>query len=111
MYSSIFSDYFDFAYTSSPFQLLLFPNRVVLGLSCSVPAFANPWLFTAITQDKSPLFSAYLKLLLYEVISASSERFLSVNNGRVITQLIKGPRPRLVESEQIECSSRIFVTV
>ncbi len=42
-------------------------------------------------------FSAYLNLPFAQILSASPERFLSVDNGHVMTQPIKGTRPRSAE--------------
>jgi len=58
----------------------------------------DPWLAYRQLRKINPApFSAYLNLPFVQVISASPERFLSVNNGRVITQPIKGTRPRSAE--------------
>jgi para-aminobenzoate synthetase component 1 len=58
----------------------------------------DPWLAYRQLRKINPApFSAYLNLPFVQAISASPERFLSVNNGCVITQPIKGTRPRSAE--------------
>ncbi len=58
----------------------------------------DPWLAYCQLRKINPApFSAYLNLPFVQAISASPERFLSVNNGCVITQPIKGTRPRSAE--------------
>jgi para-aminobenzoate synthetase component 1 len=42
-------------------------------------------------------FSAYLNLPFAQVLSASPERFLQVQDGRVVTRPIKGTRPRAAD--------------
>ncbi|GAA0782856.1 aminodeoxychorismate synthase component I [Hathewaya limosa] len=39
-------------------------------------------------------FSAYLDFKNFKIISSSPERFIQINNGKVITRPIKGTRPR-----------------
>jgi len=43
--------------------------------------------------NKAP-FSAYMNFNDYQIISSSPERFLEVNNRKVVTRPIKGTRPR-----------------
>lgn len=50
-------------------------------------------------QSQSP-FSAYLDAGDFQILSVSPERFLSVNEGRVFTQPIKGTRKRLADPVQ-----------
>ena len=46
-------------------------------------------------RERTPApFAGYLELGDYAVVSASPERFLQVNDGRVLTRPIKGTRPR-----------------
>ena len=62
------------------------------------PCKGDPWLAYRQLRTISPApFSAYLNLPFVQVLSASLERFLGVNNGRVVTQPIKGTRPRSAE--------------
>ena len=64
----------------------------------SIDCQGNPWLAYRQLRDINPApFSAYLQLPFVQVLSASPERFLSVNNGRVTAQPIKGTRPRSAE--------------
>ncbi|MDP2127663.1 MAG: aminodeoxychorismate synthase component I [Pseudohongiella sp.] len=50
-------------------------------------------------RSRSP-FSAYINAGEFSVLSLSPERFISVNNGRVYTQPIKGTRKRVDDAEQ-----------
>lgn len=63
-----------------------------------IPCKGNPWLAYRQLRTINPApFSAYLNLPFAQVLSASPERFLGVNNGHVVTQPIKGTRPRSAE--------------
>lgn len=56
----------------------------------------DPWqAYQALRQLNSAPFSAYLNFPQVQVLSASPERFLKVNNGEVESKPIKGTRPRL----------------
>jgi para-aminobenzoate synthetase component 1 len=58
----------------------------------------EPWVAYRQLRTINPApFSAYLSLPFIQILSASPERFLSVTRGHVITQPIKGTRPRSVE--------------
>ncbi len=62
------------------------------------PSEGDPWLAYRQLRTINPApFSAYLNLPFVQVLSASPERFLGVNDGYVITQPIKGTRPRSAE--------------
>ena len=56
-------------------------------------------------QSQSP-FSAYLDAGDFQILSVSPERFLSVNEGRVFTQPIKGTRKRLADPVQDQAVQR-----
>ena len=63
-----------------------------------IPCKGDSWLAYRQLRTINPApFSAYLNLSFVQVLSASPERFLGVNNGRVVTQPIKGTRPRSAE--------------
>lgn len=63
-----------------------------------IPCKGDPWLAYRQLRVINPApFSAYLNLPFVQVLSASPERFLAVNSGRVVTQPIKGTRPRSAE--------------
>ena len=54
--------------------------------------------------NKAP-FSAYMNFDDFQVISSSPERFLEVNNRKVVTRPIKGTRPRGKTKEEDEKNS------
>ena len=54
--------------------------------------------------NKAP-FSAYMNFNDFQVISSSPERFLEVNNRKVVTRPIKGTRPRGKTKEEDEKNS------
>ena len=63
-----------------------------------VDVTGDPWMAYRQLRDINPApFAAYMNLPFAQVLSASPERFLSLHNGRVITQPIKGTRPRSAE--------------
>ena len=58
-------------------------------------AAGDPWLAYQALRVLNPApFSAYLNMPFAQVLSASPERFLKVDHGRVETKPIKGTRPR-----------------
>lgn len=64
----------------------------------TVACNGDPWLAYRQLRDINPApFAAYLNLPFVQVLSASPERFLSLHHGRVMTQPIKGTRPRSAE--------------
>lgn len=63
-----------------------------------VACCGDPWQAYRQLRDINPApFAAYLKLPFVQVLSASPERFIRLHNGEVVTQPIKGTRPRSAE--------------
>jgi para-aminobenzoate synthetase component I len=69
--------------------------QVNLAQRFEVPATGDPWsAYQALRISNPTPFAAYLNLPFVQVLSASPERFLQVRSGHVVTQPIKGTRPR-----------------
>jgi para-aminobenzoate synthetase component I len=69
--------------------------QVNLAQRFSASAAGDPWLAYQALRVMNPApFAAYLSTPYAHVLSASPERFLRVENGRVETKPIKGTRPR-----------------
>lgn len=69
--------------------------QVNLAQRFSGPVSGDPWLAYQALRVLNPApFAAYLSTPYAHVLSASPERFLKVENGRVETKPIKGTRPR-----------------
>jgi para-aminobenzoate synthetase component 1 len=69
-----------------------FAQRFRVGCS------GDPWHAYRQLRDISPApFAAYMKLPFVQVLSASPERFVRLHDGEVLTQPIKGTRPRSAE--------------
>jgi len=69
--------------------------QVNLAQRFSATASGDPWLAYQRLRIINPApFSAYLNTPYAQVLSASPERFLKVEGGRVETRPIKGTRPR-----------------
>ena len=69
--------------------------QVNLAQRFSAAASGDPWLAYQRLRIVNPApFSAYLNTPYAQVLSASPERFLKVEDGRVETRPIKGTRPR-----------------
>ena len=69
--------------------------QVNLAQRFSAQAAGDPWLaYQALRIINPAPFSAYLSTPYAQVLSASPERFLRVENGRVEAKPIKGTRPR-----------------
>ena len=69
--------------------------QVNLAQRFAADAAGDPWLAYQALRVLSPApFSAYLNTPYVQVLCASPERFLRVENGRVETRPIKGTRPR-----------------
>jgi len=69
--------------------------QVNLAQRFEVQATGDPWIaYQALRISNPAPFAAYLNLPFVQVLSASPERFLQVRSGRVVTQPIKGTRPR-----------------
>ena len=61
----------------------------------------DPWsLFQRLDRQMKAPYSAYLEFEGDRVVCLSPERFLTVTNGQVITQPIKGTRPRGCNAEE-----------
>ena len=72
--------------------------QVNLAQRFEFQADGDPWSAYRALRILNPVpFGAYLNLPFAQVLSASPERFLQVREGRVITQPIKGTRPRAGE--------------
>jgi para-aminobenzoate synthetase component 1 len=69
--------------------------QVNLAQRFSAQAMGDPWLAYQRLRVINPApFSAYLNTPFAQILSASPERFLRVERGRVETKPIKGTRPR-----------------
>ena len=69
--------------------------QVNLAQRFSATASGDPWLAYQRLRIINPApFSAYLNTPYSQILSASPERFLKVEGGRVETRPIKGTRPR-----------------
>ncbi len=69
--------------------------QVNLAQRFSAEASGDPWLAYQALRVMNPApFAAYLATPYASVLSASPERFLKVESGRVETKPIKGTRPR-----------------
>ena len=69
--------------------------QVNLAQRFSAQAMGDPWLAYQRLRVINPApFSAYLNTPFAQILSASPERFLRVERGRVETRPIKGTRPR-----------------
>jgi para-aminobenzoate synthetase component I len=69
--------------------------QVNLAQRFSAQVSGDPWLAYQALRVMNPApFAAYLSTPYAHVLSASPERFLKVENGRVETKPIKGTRPR-----------------
>jgi para-aminobenzoate synthetase component 1 len=69
--------------------------QVNLAQRFSAQASGDPWLAYQALRVMNPApFSAYLSTPYVQVLSASPERFLRLEDGRVETRPIKGTRPR-----------------
>ena len=69
--------------------------QVNLAQRFSAQATGDPWLaYQALRVINPAPFSAYLATPYAQILSASPERFLKVENGRVEAKPIKGTRPR-----------------
>ncbi len=69
--------------------------QVNLAQRFSAAASGDPWLAYQRLRIINPApFSAYLNTPYAQILSASPERFLKVEGGRVETKPIKGTRPR-----------------
>jgi para-aminobenzoate synthetase component 1 len=81
--------------------------QVNLAQRFSAQASGDPWLAYQRLRVINPApFSAYLATPYAQILSASPERFLKVERGRVETRPIKGTRPRAghprLDAERIE---------
>ncbi|MFN7088074.1 MAG: aminodeoxychorismate synthase component I, partial [Burkholderiales bacterium] len=69
--------------------------QVNLAQRFAARAGGDPWLaYQALRVINPAPFAAYLSTPHAQILSASPERFLKVENGRVETKPIKGTRPR-----------------
>ncbi len=69
--------------------------QVNLAQRFAATASGDPWLaYQALRVINPAPFSAYLSTPYAQILSASPERFLKVENGHVETRPIKGTRPR-----------------
>ena len=81
--------------------------QVNLAQRFSAAATGDPWLaYQALRVVNPAPFAAYLNTPYAQILSASPERFLKVENGSVEAKPIKGTRPRAgharLDAEQIE---------
>lgn len=69
--------------------------QVNLAQRFEVRASGDPWTaYRALRAANPAPFGAYMNFPFGQVLSASPERFLQVRDGHVVTQPIKGTRPR-----------------
>jgi para-aminobenzoate synthetase component 1 len=69
--------------------------QVNLTQRFSAPVIGSGWSAYQRLRVSNPApYSAFIKLPYGEILSSSPERFLRVRNGQVLTQPIKGTRPR-----------------
>ncbi len=69
--------------------------QVNLAQRFEVQAAGDPWTaYRALRLENPAPYGAYMNLPFGQVLSASPERFLRVRDGQVVTQPIKGTRPR-----------------
>lgn len=69
--------------------------QVNLAQRFEVQATGDPWTaYQALRLVNPAPYGAYLNLPFAQILSASPERFLQVCQGQVVTQPIKGTRPR-----------------
>ncbi len=69
--------------------------QVNLAQRFAARAAGDPWLAYQALRVMNPApFSAYLSTPYVQILSASPERFLQVDHGKVQTKPIKGTRPR-----------------
>ena len=72
--------------------------QVNLAQRFEFEAEGNPWGAYRRLRERNPVpFGAYLNVPFAQVLSASPERFLQVRAGQVVTQPIKGTRPRSLD--------------
>lgn len=75
--------------------------------ACATGVTLNPLaLFSAVNKLSPTPFAAYYRLHDKHMICASPERYLTAQNGRLISQPIKGTSPRYVDSEQDDQSKQ-----
>ena len=75
--------------------------QVCLAHRFSAPFTGDPWPFYLALRKTSPApFSAYLHLGEETILSSSPECFLNINDRHIITQPIKGTRPRQASAEE-----------
>ena len=85
--------------------------QVNLAQRFSAPAAGDPWLAYQALRVLNPApFAAYLSTPYAQILSASPERFLKVEDGRVEAKPIKGTRARAgharLDAERIESLRR-----
>lgn len=81
--------------------------QVNLARRFSAEASGDPWPGYCQLRARSPApFGAYLNLPFGQILSNSPERFMRVQDGRVMTSPIKGSRPRHAEPELDAASLR-----
>ena len=81
-----------------------------LAMPFTAPYQGNPLsAYLALRQVSQSPFSAYVSQFACSVLSLSPERFIKVDQRNVITQPIKGTRPRFNNTEQ-DCASAESLT-
>lgn len=69
--------------------------QVNLAQRFEAQATGDPWsAYQALRSANPAPYGAYMNLPFVQLLSASPERFLQVRDGHVVTQPIKGTRPR-----------------
>ncbi len=74
--------------------------QVNLAQRFSAPFEGSAWqAYKILSQSNQAPFSAYLNLGDFQILSVSPERFIQVEGTRIVTQPIKGTRPRSRDPE------------
>lgn len=85
--------------------------QVNLARRFGAEASGDPWTGYCRLRARSPApFGAYLNLPFGQMLSNSPERFVQVQDGRVMTSPIKGSRPRHAEAQADAASLRALET-
>lgn len=73
----------------------IFQANISQCFSSDFPKNLNPiYLYTALRKQNPAPFAAFIRFDDICIASASPERFISLNNGKIQTRPIKGTRPR-----------------
>jgi para-aminobenzoate synthetase component 1 len=85
--------------------------QVNLAQRFSAPVIGSGWSAYRQLRTSNPApFSAFINLPQGQILSSSPERFIRVQDGRVLTQPIKGTRPRGANPAEDEALARELKT-